>query len=206
MNAAEALGRLRRLGVPAATTSDAATALGSSIEAASQTLRRLAAAGLVTAVRKGLWALSDSPDPLQLAEWVTAPYPSYVSLQTALYRRGLIDQIPSMVFVVSLGRSARVLTRVATYSVHHLPPELFDGFVQDASGIKMAEPEKAIVDVLYLSPARGRLFAAFPELELPRAFSWRRARGWAGRIPSTRLRNIVERRLEALEATARARR
>jgi hypothetical protein len=42
MNSREALGRLRALRVPVVTTSDAATVLGLSIEAASQTLRRLA--------------------------------------------------------------------------------------------------------------------------------------------------------------------
>jgi len=71
MNATEALGRLRALGVPAATTSDAAAVLGVSTAAASHTLRRLGAARLVTPVRKGLWALGDPPDPLALADWVT---------------------------------------------------------------------------------------------------------------------------------------
>jgi Mn-dependent DtxR family transcriptional regulator len=64
MNASEALGRLKRLRVPAATTADAAAVLGVSGEAASHTLRRLARSGLVTPIRKGLWALADRPDPL----------------------------------------------------------------------------------------------------------------------------------------------
>ena len=54
MNASQALGRLRSLRVPAATTSDVAAVLGLSVEAASQTLRRLASSGLVTAVRRGV--------------------------------------------------------------------------------------------------------------------------------------------------------
>src|SRR5713101_9361099 len=110
MNASEALGRLKRLRVPAATTADAAAVLGLSGEAASHTLRRLARSGLVTPLRKGLWALADRSDPLALAEYVTAPYPSYLSLQTALYQHGMVDQIPSMIFVVSLARSARIET------------------------------------------------------------------------------------------------
>src|SRR5207237_5696874 len=127
MNAREALGRLKGLRVPVATTADAAAVLGVSGEAASHTLRRLAQSGLVTAVRKGVWALADRPDPLALAEYVTAPYPSYLSLQTALYQHGMIDQIPSMIFV-SLARSARVETGLGTYSVHHVQPAFFDGF------------------------------------------------------------------------------
>src|SRR5207248_10474639 len=70
MNASEALGRLKRLRVPAATTADAAAVLGVSGEAASHTLRRLARSGLVTPVRRGLWALADRTDPLALGVYV----------------------------------------------------------------------------------------------------------------------------------------
>jgi predicted transcriptional regulator of viral defense system len=197
MNASEALGRLRGLRVPAVTTSDAAVVLGSSTEAASHTLRRLASSGLLTPVRRGLWALSDQVDPLALAEYVTAPYPSYVSLQTALYRRGMISQIPSSIYLVSLARSDLIGTRVGTYSVHHVRPELFGGFEHDArSGTKLALPEKALFDFLYLSPTRGRLFAALPELELPRGFRRSIVREWVDRISSPRSRTIVARKLE----------
>ncbi|MBN1611503.1 MAG: type IV toxin-antitoxin system AbiEi family antitoxin domain-containing protein [Polyangiaceae bacterium] len=199
MNAREALGRLRRLRVPAATTSDAAAVLGLSVEAASHTLRRLAASGLVTPVRRGLWALSDQADPLALAEYVTAPYPSYVSLQTALYRRGMIGQIPSSIYLVSLARSDLVETGVGTYSVHHVRPELFGGFEHDPqSGTKLASPEKALFDFFYLSPTRGRLFVALPELELPRGFRRSAVREWVDRIPSARSRTIVTRKLESV--------
>jgi predicted transcriptional regulator of viral defense system len=196
MNAREALGRLRSLRVPAATTADAAAVLGVSTAAASLTLRRLASSGLVTPVRRGVWALSDRPDPLALAEYVTAPYPSYVSLQTALYRRGMVTQIPSMIYLVSLARSDRIETKIGTYSVHHVRPELFGGFEHDpASGTKLAVPEKALFDFLNLSPTRGRLFAALPELELPRGFRRSAVREWVDRIPSRRSRTIVQRRL-----------
>ena len=197
MNTRDALGRLRSLRVPAATTSDASAVLGLSVEAASHTLRRLASSGLVTPVRRGLWALSDQVDPLALAEYVTAPYPSYVSLQTALYRRSMITQIPSSIYLVSLARSDRVETGVGTYSVHHIRPELFGGFEHDSgSGTKLAVPEKALFDFLYLSPTRGRLFAALPEIELPRRFRRSALREWIDRIPSARSRTIVARKFE----------
>jgi hypothetical protein len=96
MNASEALGRLRALRAPVITTADAATALKLRTDAASQTLRRLAAAGLVFRVRKGLWALGALPDPASLSEYVTAPYPAYVSLQSALFLRGMIEQVPGV--------------------------------------------------------------------------------------------------------------
>jgi predicted transcriptional regulator of viral defense system len=164
-------------------------------------MRRLAKSGLVTPIRKGVWALGEQPDPLALAEYVTAPYPGYVSLQTALYRHGMIDQIPSMIFIVSLARSVRIKTPLGTYSVHHVQPAFFDGFTTlPGSIIKLATPEKALVDFLYLSPTRGRLFAALPEVELPRGFRRSEARRWAQRIPSRRLRTIVARKLDAVFA------
>jgi len=207
MRATVALGQLRSLRVPAVTTADASAALGMSVEAASHALRRLAAAGLVTPVRKGLWALRESPDALSLADYVTMPYPSYVSLQSALYLHGMIDQIPAATYLVSLARSARVRTKVGTYSVHHVAPELFGGAVLDPrTGVRLASPEKALVDFLYLSTTRSRLFARLPELELPASFSARAARHWAARIPSQRMRTIVERELDRLLGAKRGRR
>lgn len=203
MNAGEALGRLKALRAPAATTADAAAVLGLTVEATSHMLRRLAAAGLVTSVRKGVWALAERPDPLALIEYVTAPYPGYLSLQSALYQHGMIEQIPSMIYVVSLARGARIETGIGTYSVHHVQPAFFAGYQSlPDSGVKLALPEKALVDFLYLSPTRGRLFAALPELELPRNFRRRAAHEWVKRIPSLRLQTIVRRQLEQTLARA----
>jgi hypothetical protein len=71
------------------------------------------------------------------------------------------------------------------------------------SGIKIATPEKALVDFLYLSPTRSRLFAALPEVELPRGFRRAEARRWVARIPSARRRTIVARKLNDVLARAR---
>ncbi len=199
MRAVDVLGRLRALRVPAFTTSDAAAAVGLSIEAASHALRRLGEAGLVTPVRKGLWTTRESPDPLTLAEYITAPHPSYVSLQSALHLHGMIEQIPNVIYLVSLGRTAQIGTRVGTFSVHHVGPQFFGGATLDhRTGVRLASPEKALVDFLYLSPARSRLFARLPELELSAGFSRGEARRWAGRIPSARVRTIVARELDRL--------
>ena len=74
-------------------------------------------------------------------------------------------------------RSARVRTGVGTFSIHHVRPELFGGAERDpSSGVRIASREKALVDYLYLSPTRTRLFAALPELELPKGFDAREAR------------------------------
>ena len=62
----------------------------------------------------------------------------------------------------------------------------------------MATPEKALVDFLYLSSTRTRLFAALPELDLSAGFSIRNAERLLLRIPSRHRRTMVERNLRDL--------
>jgi len=195
MNARDAFARLRRLGVPVFETADAAAALGQSTFAASKTLSRLGASGLITPVRKGMWWIDSSLDPYRLAAHLTAPLPSYISLQTALHLRGMIEQIPTIVYVVSLARTESIVTTAGTFSVHHLAPQLFGGFDETKEGVRMATAEKALFDVAYLSGGRSRLFASLPELEIPRAFRWKELARWRDRIPSQRRRVLVTRRL-----------
>jgi DNA-binding transcriptional ArsR family regulator len=203
MRATEAFRRLSALGVSVLRTADAASSLGLRIDAASQLLRRLRDDGLVSSLRKGLWCIGKPPDRMALVEHLTAPHPAYVSLQSALYARGMIDQIPETIYVVSLGRPGSIKTSAGVFSVHHVPPELFGGFEYlPESGIKLAFPEKALVDLLYLSGTSLRLFRSLPELELPRGFRASEARDWIRRIPSPRLRSLVESRFKQVLSAA----
>jgi len=200
VKALEAYADLRRFGKPVVTTDDAAVRLRTTLSAASRILSRLESSGLVKRVRRGLWSLSPDIDPLAVSEYLTAPLPAYVSLQSALYFHGMISQIPQVVFVVSLARTRRVTTSIGTYSIHRLAPEFFGGYGTDHE-VNMATPEKALLDVFYLAAARSRLFARLPELELPPTFSVRRCRRWIARIPAEYRRVMVARRLDAALAS-----
>lgn len=193
-----ALGRLRVMGKPVFTSGDAALHLGLTRPAASRSLERLAGAGLVLRVRRGLWSLEVQIDPLRLPEHLTAPFPAYVSLHTALQLHGLINQVPRVVYAASLSPTRRVRTHIADYSIHRLAPTFFGGFATTAGGVRLATPEKALLDTLYLAPARSRLFAALPEVEIPRRFDRNAARQWVARIPPGPRRLMVSRRLELL--------
>ena len=203
MKGLAAYAKLRALGVPAVSTADAAAVLNQSANTANKTLQRLAASGLVTPIRRGLWALSPNVDPLLLPEYLTAPLPSYVSLQTALYRHGLVEPIPAVVYAVSLNRSRRITTPVATFSIHRVAREVFGGFDVGDDGVKLATPEKALFDVFYLSATRDRRFAALPELELPRPLDRRALRDWTAKITSPTLAKIVAAKLARLESSRR---
>lgn len=204
MTPTQAYARLLALGVATVETADVAAALRLSTTAASKLLARLGEAKLVMRLRSGLWLLAKNvSNPYGLAEALTAPLPSYVSLQTALYLHGMIDQVPGVFYLVSLARTQRVRTSIGVYSVHHIAPELFDGFEARPDGTKLATPEKALFDVAYLSGGRSRLFTHLPELELPARFRATQLRRWIGRIPAPRKRSMVETRVQAMLQHAR---
>lgn len=207
MNAASALAHLRALGKPVVTTDDAALTLGAERSAATQTLKRLAAAGLLKRIRHGLWATDLNLDPLLLPEYLTAPFPSYVSFQSALFFHGMVSQIPSVIYVASLTQTRTVRTSLGTYSIHRLAPSFFGEYdTVKTSGVRLATPEKALLDTLYLAPARSRLFAHLPEVELPEHFDWERIRYWVRRVPAGPRRKSVEQRLDAVLLAQRRRR
>jgi len=196
MNAAEALSRVRALGVPVIDTADAAATLKQSTTATTKTLSRLAQAGLITSVRQGTWWVNGSVDPYRLPQYLTAPLDSYLSLQTALHLHGMIEQVPSVYYAVSLARTQRVVTRVGTFSLHHLAPEVFGGYEETEHGLKLATAEKALFDFAYLSAGRSRIFTSLPELEVPRGFHRKELARWLTKISSERSRTITQRKLD----------
>lgn len=200
MSAIGALAILRRLGASTIRTSDAAAALGQSTDAAAKTLARLAAAELIVRLRPGTWWLDGPLDPLRLPQHLTNPFESYLSLQTALHLRGLIEQIPEVLYAVTQARTQRIATRAGAFSFHHVAPEVFGGFDESPEGVRLASAEKALFDFAYLSAGKSRLFTRLPEVELPRGFRRSELGRWLGRIPSDRSRTITERKLDELLA------
>ena len=180
-------------------TSDAAAALKITIPHASQILRRLSKAGFFVPLARGKWACSITIDPLSLPEFLTAPAPSYISFQSALYHHGMISQIPDTCYAASLARTRQYKTPVAHISIHHIQPQFFFGFeILPKSRIKMATPEKALLDVFYLSTVRSFLFSALPELEILPGFKRKEALKMIEKIPSPRIRTIVYKKFEEL--------
>jgi len=205
MTLLQALSTLSSMDASVFATSDAAARLRVPNAHASVMLARLAASGHMMRLRRGVWALAGRVDPLALPEYLTAPFPAYVSLQTALYLHGMISQMPVVTYAVSLARTRRFETPIGTVSIHHVQPSFFFGF-EDAgrAGGRLAVPEKALLDLVYLTPARSRLFRALPELEWPKRFSARTARAMVNRIRSAKRRTLVARKLEELLATRSA--
>lgn len=194
MRTAEAYATLRAIDRPAIETREAALVLGTSQTATSRTLGALADTGLIRRVRHGLWALDPDVRPRTLAHYLTAPYPAYASSWTALAVHGMIEQLPAAVHAVSLDRSKTIRTAYGTFEVHHIAPELFDGFDGDPDTGYLAGPEKALFDSVYLrAPRGGRV--RFPELSPPADFDHSLLDTWVQRVATPRLRTIVSREL-----------
>jgi len=203
MTQVEALAKIEALGQPFFETKDLAALLNVEHSNANKIAGRLAAAGLIVPLVRGKWALNRA-NKLAAAEHLTSPYPTYISLQSGLYHHGMISQIPSVTYAVSLARSRRYETPIGTFSIHHIDPDFFFGYEMDRSGTtKIAVPEKALLDVFYLSPTRSRLFVKLPEIEFPRKFSWPKAFDMAKQIKSVARRVFVEEALSSLRSSSR---
>jgi predicted transcriptional regulator of viral defense system len=200
MNQTEALQRIQSLGVPAFETRDVSALLRVTPTNASVLLARLAGRGFVRRLTRGRWSIGSQPNREQLAEQVAAPSPAYVSLQSALFRHGLIEQVPEVLYAVTLGRARRVRTPSGTVSLHRMPPALFGGFQATDDGVKVATAEKALFDLMYLGPTRSRMFAKLPEIEFPQTFRWGEVARWTKKIAGKSRRAFVEKKMMSLKA------
>ena len=201
MNQIEALQRLRTLETPVVESRDVAALLQVSTSNATTILRRLARQGMITHLSRGRWLVNEKIDRLALPELISAPYPAYVSLQSALFHHGLIEQIPSVVYAVTLSRPRRLQTPMGTISFHRMPPELFMGFeLSPRSDAKIATPEKALFDLFYLAPGRSRLFSDQPELAIPRRFQWQRLKTYTKLVKSAARGAYIAERIRSLRS------
>lgn len=132
---------------------------------ASRLMHNLTLAGSVVKIKRGLWAWPKS-DPLTLASYLSFPFPSYISLQTALFYHGVIEQLPAFYYVISLGRKKIEHTPLGIFSIHNVNVEFFSGFETHYNPYyQIASPEKAFMDYLYLSRTAPQLFGKLPEID-----------------------------------------
>lgn len=177
---------------------------GRSPSAVSQGLSFLAGQGLVVKVAHGVWAAgAEPPGPYSVIAHILPRQRAYVSFTSALHLHGIIEQIPQVITLASVAHSGEIKTAAGVFSVHHLAPSFFLGFGwrESGGGFLLAEPEKALVDCLYVSAFRKRQFSYFPELRFSKSFSFKKAYAWTDAINSRRAALHVRRRLELLEKT-----
>ena len=126
--------------------------------------------GYLLKLRNGVYAFVKDRERIKGEEIATLLYqPSYLSLESALAWYGLI---PELVYahVSVTNRINRTFTNVfGTFIYRHLKAELFWGYKEiktDYGHYLLAEPEKALLDYIYLNLSRIRSDADFENLRL----------------------------------------
>lgn len=121
-------------------------------------LNRWQKRGLVLKLKRGIYILNEddrkrNPGRFVIANQLYAP--SYVSLESALAFYGLIPERPADVTSVTTKKTQAISNAHGVFLYQHVKPPAFRGLrrEKDASGIDyfIAEPEKAVVDFLYLN-------------------------------------------------------
>lgn len=114
--------------------------------------------GYVQKIRSGFYRLTNRPlkgeaDFFFIANRIYAP--SYISLQSALRWYDFIPEGVFTVISVSTLKTIQLATPIGSFSYRSMKPDLYWGYRLEQYGdfrIKIADPAKAILDLLYLHP------------------------------------------------------
>ena len=114
--------------------------------------------GIIVKLRKKYYTFSDLEfDERSLFLIANTIYPpSYISLEVALSFYNLIPEGVYSITSVSSNKTDDFQTKFGRFTYQHIKPQLFFGYRFDqheGRSIKIAEPEKAVLDFLYLNPS-----------------------------------------------------
>lgn len=112
--------------------------------------------------------------------------PSYISLESALYYYNLTIDIPFHIISVTSKGTKKSTIEDKVFFYRHVKPEVFTGYIMKQIGANteigkrfyIATPEKALVDLFYLSPNKYKNFsdfkeARFHEEDMKKQIDWR---------------------------------
>jgi len=141
-------------------------------------LSRWVKSGRLVQIRRGLYALGVpwrkvEPHPFLVANRHSPG--SYVSLQSALAWHGAIPEQVHIITSVGPGRPATTITPLGTFKIQRIADALCFGFsrveVSPRQSAFVAGPEKALLDLVYLTPDGDSLeFLRELRLQNPSAF------------------------------------
>lgn len=115
-------------------------------------LTRLTKANILTRVAQGWYANPfHSPNPEEIA--MVLRFPSYLSLEYALARQGVLSQRPYTITVITTRSPYTVHREKHVYEYHQIHKKLFWGYSQEDQ-VLIASPEKALLDLLYIRVVR----------------------------------------------------
>ncbi len=126
-------------------------------------LSKWAKSGKLIELRKGYYLLPKKikkyPPHFYIAN--TIYFPSYISLQSALSFYGLIPEAVYSITSVSTRKTYEIKNKLGNFIYRQIKKELFFGYklhkINDFP-VLIAEPEKAIIDLIYLSHSDTKSF------------------------------------------------
>ncbi len=145
------------------TVADFEKILGLKREVLYVTLNRLVKSGVLVRLKRGAY----QPEFQSLELEKTANelyYPSYLSFESALSRYGILSQIPYTLTFATNKTSKKQSLAGREVEYRQLKDELFFGY-NLVGGIYIAEPEKAVLDQLYLM-SKGKIASDTSEWSL----------------------------------------
>ena len=126
-------------------------------------ISRWAKSGKLLQLKRGIYALAPAYRKIQPVEYYIASvlkHPSYVSLEKALEFHGLIPEAVHVYTSLTTKRPTRFTTPLGIFDYRHIQVSLFWGYrplTIDRQTFFMANPEKAILDLIYLNDIRVSL-------------------------------------------------
>ena len=124
----------------------------------SSSLTRWVKKGYLAKLRQDWYAFSELQNEQDMARYIAGKIysPSYISLHTALSIYGIIPEAVTQITCVTSNRTTSYSNAFGQFHYQTIKPELFFGYKQElvkrGGSYLIAEPEKAIVDLLYLYP------------------------------------------------------
>lgn len=139
---------LRNFDKPYFTVADLEKILGLKRDSLYVALNRLVKSGVLIRLKRDIYQPAFQSLELEKAA-NELYYPSYLSFESALSRYGILSQVPYTLTFATTRRSKKLMLGKREVEYRQLKKEYFFGYVLD-NGLYIAEPEKAILDQLYL--------------------------------------------------------
>lgn len=116
-------------------------------------IQRLLKKRLLLKLSKELYANPLAAPSLEEVASVLYP-PSYISLESALFMHGILEQAPHLLTCVSTNKTKTFRTDLGEIAYFHLKRELFFGY-DITDRVPLAWPEKAALDFVYIQRQNG---------------------------------------------------
>lgn len=199
---------IKKLHRPVFTTREAAISSKNTLSNTIQILNHLEKQGVILKICRGIWKLdigNERVSQYSIIQFLLPQSRAYVSFLSALHLYGIIEQIPQAISLASITHTKIIRTKLGVFYIHRIAPAFFKGFnwYKGTGDFLIAEPEKALIDCLYLSARKKKQFGYFPELCFSGEFSFKKASDWVEQIPDSKIRFYVTKELECIKASQR---